>query len=673
MTEPEKLDLRSHDLAEDKKQELLRLFPEISTEGGKIDFERLKLALGEMVEVGKERYGMNWPGKADCFKTIQAPSLGTLLPCREESVNFDTTGNLIFEGDNLEVLKLLQKSYLGKVKMIYIDPPYNTGNDFIYPDNYTETLQTYLEYTGQVDAEGKKFGTNTEADGRFHSKWLNMMYPRLYLARNLLREDGVIFISIDDHEEGNLRKLMNEIFGEDCICATFVWNTEGNTDNQYAIKVNHEYVLAYYKNSGFKTPAIGRVIDPNTREDSNLWKGIADNNINKNNPENPPEIVELPVRFPSSEAELFYAKKDVDDEFFAITRKEKYISDEVKAKYQIEKLSGLPIKLDDMVVRDHRLIQPCKIYGGMANKNKLLEFIKNDCELITDDDGQPLRFYINANAAVRYHRENEKPQNILSVLRNMGTTERTRGYLKQLGLSYDYAKPLTLIEYLVRIGCEASDGIVLDFFSGSGTTGEAVANVNRKDGGNRNFICVQLPEESPDGRFANIAEIGKDRIRRVLEALDGGRQTQLPIATTPTDLGFKVFKLAESNFKTWKANVESGNTAVLQEQLELHVDHIREGRTTDDILYEILIKSGYPLTTPVETLTLAGRKVYSAQTGAFLICLERELTFELIRAMAERKPERVVCLDEGFSGNDQLKANAVQIFKTKGVTSFKTV
>jgi adenine-specific DNA-methyltransferase len=196
---PEKFDLKSQDIAEDKRQELLRLFPEVCTEGGRIDFERLKLALGEAVDVGKERYGMTWPGKSDCFKTIQAPSLGTLRPRPEESVNFGATENLIIEGDNLEVLKLLQKSYLGKVKMIYIDPPYNTGNDFIYPDNYTESLQTYLEYTGQVDAGGKKFGTNTDTDGRFHSKWLNMMYPRLYLARNLLREDGIIFISIDDN------------------------------------------------------------------------------------------------------------------------------------------------------------------------------------------------------------------------------------------------------------------------------------------------------------------------------------------------------------------------------------------------------------------------------------------------------------------------------------------
>src|SRR5579862_7057739 len=212
--QPERLDLRSHDMVSDKQAELVRLFPEIRTESGKIDFDRLKRVLGESVDPGKERYGMNWSGKADCFKAIQSPSLGTLLPCHEESANFDTTGNAIIEGDNLEVLKLMQKAYLGKIKMIYIDPPYNTGNDFIYPDNYSESLQTYLEYTGQVDIEGRKFSTNTEADGRFHSKWINMMYPRLYLARNLLRDDGVIFISIDDGEIDNLRKLCNEIFGE---------------------------------------------------------------------------------------------------------------------------------------------------------------------------------------------------------------------------------------------------------------------------------------------------------------------------------------------------------------------------------------------------------------------------------------------------------------------------
>lgn len=250
--QPEKLDLRSHDIAEDKRQELLRLFPEVRTEGGKLDFERLKLALGETVDVGKERYGMTWPGKADCFKVIQTPSLGTLRPCPEESVNFDNTENLIIEGDNLEVLKLLQKSYLGKVKMIYIDPPYNTGNDFIYPDNYTESLQTYLEYTGQVDAQGKKFSTNTEADGRFHSKWLNMMYSRLYLARNLLRDDGVIFISIDDNEVDNLKKAGTEVFGEENFLACCIWQHSVQPKGYSGtFSVHHNYLLIFQKSEDF--------------------------------------------------------------------------------------------------------------------------------------------------------------------------------------------------------------------------------------------------------------------------------------------------------------------------------------------------------------------------------------------------------------------------------------
>ncbi len=247
--EPEKFDLRSEDIAEGKREELGRIFPETLTEGGKVDFDKLKLALGEDIDVGKERYGLTWPGKAECFKTIQAPSLGTLRPYPEESVNWDFTENLIIEGDNLEVLKLLQKSYLGKVKMIYIDPPYNTGNDFIYPDNYTESLQTYLEYTGQVDAEGKRFSTNTDTDGRFHSKWLNMMYPRLYLARNLLREDGVIFISIDDGEIDNLRKICADVFGEINFVATLAIqsNPRGRHLSEF-IAQSHEYVLVFAKN-----------------------------------------------------------------------------------------------------------------------------------------------------------------------------------------------------------------------------------------------------------------------------------------------------------------------------------------------------------------------------------------------------------------------------------------
>lgn len=245
----EKLPLTFMDITAAQREKLKQLFPEVLTEGGKIDFERLKLTLGETVDTGKERYGMNWPGKADCFKIIQQPSAGTLLPVREESVNFDTTENLIIEGDNLEVLKLLQKSYLGKIKMIYIDPPYNTGNDFIYPDNYTESLDTYLRYTGQIDDEGRKFSTNTDADGRFHSKWMNMMYPRLFLARNLLKDDGIIFISIDDNEASNLISIMNEIFGEENQLAIIAWEKRYTRSNNARLFAKIKDTILVYRKS----------------------------------------------------------------------------------------------------------------------------------------------------------------------------------------------------------------------------------------------------------------------------------------------------------------------------------------------------------------------------------------------------------------------------------------
>jgi len=327
MTDNEKMDLQSMNIVEQKREKLKELFPEVFTEGQKIDFERLKLTLGEAVDVGKERYGMNWPGKADCFKIIQQPSIATLTPAREESVDFDETENLFIEGDNLEVLKLLQKSYFGKIKMIEIDPPYNTGNDFIYPDNYSESLDTYLRYTGQIDNEGRKYSTNTEADGRFHSKWMNMMYPRLFLARNLLREDGVIFMHIDDHEVSNLRKLCDEIFGEANFVAEFVWNTEGHTDNQLDVKINHEYIILYVKNSNDAN--LEYVIDPNTREESNLWKGFAENSITKNGPGNPPSDVILPVGFPCAVETLQIDKTQVPQDYFNEVNALKYVSRQI--------------------------------------------------------------------------------------------------------------------------------------------------------------------------------------------------------------------------------------------------------------------------------------------------------------------------------------------------------
>jgi adenine-specific DNA-methyltransferase len=294
-----------------------------------------------------------------------------------------------------------------------------------------------------------------------------------------------------------------------------------------------------------------------------------------------------------------------------------------------------------------------------------LEFIANGCKPIVDDDGSPLRFYINANAAIRYHREIERPRHILSVLRNLGTTELSRSYLRELGLQYDYPKPLPLIEYLLKIGCEDPDGLILDFFAGSGTTGQAALALNKQDGGNRKFILVQLPEPTEHQDQKTIADITKERMRRVVGKVDEETDGQLPLeGETPQDLGFRVFKLAESNFKTWEADVPK-DVESLSRQLELHVDHVREGRTADDLLYEILLKSGFPLNTQVKELALAGKSVLSVADGALLICLEKEITPEVIDALADATPLQVICLDEAFRGNDQLKANAVQTFKAR--------
>lgn len=648
--EPEKLDLRSHDIAENKRQELLRLFPEIRTEGGKLDFERLKLALGESVDVGKERYGMNWPGKADCLKTIQMPSLATLRPCPEESVNFDKTENLIIEGDNLEVLKLLQKSYLGKIKMIYIDPPYNTGNDFIYPDNYSESLQTYLEYTGQVDAEGKKFSTNAETDGRFHSKWLNMMYPRLYLARNLLAEDGILFISIDDHEAANLKKLCDDIFGEENCLAQLSWRTDGNFDNQAKFKEIHEYILVFAKDAEtFPHPP---VIDPSTPRDSKLFRPEIRNTIIKNGPKNPVSDVELPAGFPCdiSRAEL---KPRTD---------------------------SWPHYLSTATVTNGRLITPVTVRSGWSSKELLLAFIKNECKPVQDARDQDTRFVIAASGAIEAIKSrSERQSHVITVLTGLGGPQKATAEVEELNIPFDdYPKPTGLIKYFLQMN-DGKGFISLDFFAGSGTTAHAVFDLNKQDGGNRKFILVQLPEPcSPDtaaykAGFKTIADICKERVRRVIKKLSEEDVGKLDLeGAKPQDRGFKVFKLADSNLKPWNAEAPH-EVGFLEEQLDLHVDHIREGRTADDLLYELLLKSGYPLTAPVEMLQLVGKQVHSVAGGVFFVCLERELTLELIRAMADKKPERVVCLDEGFSGNDQLKANAVQIFKTKGVTSFKTV
>ena len=614
-TEIEKLDLRSHDIAGEKTAQLLTLFPEIRTEGGKIDFDQLKRVLGETVDPGKERYGMNWPGKADCFKTIQQPTLATLRPCPEESVNFDTTENLIIEGDNLEVLKLLQKSYIGKIKMIYIDPPYNTGSDFIYPDNYSESLQTYLEYTNQVDGEGKKFSTNTDTDGRFHSKWLNMMYPRLYLAKNLLREDGVIFISIDDHEVDNLTRLCDEVFGQENRIAIICHKARASVSNDKIISSNHNFILLYAKN--------------------------------------------------------------------------------IESIFQQRHLFGLPPDLSDFKMEDSRgkfRYAPVDGPGGASKGNPHYTFLdvtgyfRFSKERMSRMHAEGLIVKIGNGLQQKYYLEDAKKSRKTHTTwwdDKLYTSTASSRLKELLGVDvFDSPKPVELIVRMLELSARDEGSIILDFFAGSGTTAHAVLECGKLDNIKRNFILIQLPEPcsptSDAGRagFQSIADITKERVRRVITKLQLNKSGSSESSKKPdrlVDLGFKVFKLDGSNFAPWRTDLPTGDTPALAKQLELHISHLRPGRTSSDILYEILLKSGFPLTTKVETLKLSGKEVYSIADGSMLLCLEESLTHDVIKAMADLKPERVICLDESFAGNDQLKTNAVQTMKARGVTSFKTV
>jgi len=676
--QPEKLDLTSLDIAAGQREKLRQIFPEAITEGGKVDFDRLKATLGEVVDTGKERYGMNWPGKSECFRTIQAPSRATLRPCREESVNFDTAENLIIEGDNLEALKLLQKGYLGKVKMIYIDPPYNTGNEFIYPDNYSESLDTYLSYTGQVDAGGRKFSTNTETDGRFHSKWMNMMYPRLFLARNLLREDGVIFISIDDHEVDNLRKLCNEVFGEDQFLAQVIVQSNKRGQTYKEIAKTHEYLLIYTKTESIDLHELEKDADALPFADSkggfDLWE------LRNRNPKfgrfNRPNLF-FPIYVdPKSTDECGYAR--------------------VSLKQTVGMVEVLPLNSEG--------VESCWRWG--KEKIQGSDLTSSSPVLISRQrrDGK-------WNIYEKSRKATTKAKSIWSdneVISEQGTIE-----LGALGLTeaFDHPKPKGLVKRCIHIASKEND-IVLDFFGGSGTTAQAVLELNKEDGGNRKFILVQLPEPTGREDYKTIADITKERVRRVIQKISRGeeegltrrredakgeKQLELDAELLIPDLsaqkpdskplrgfapsrepGFKVFKLDTSNFKTWDGVRPESPEAVVQ-QLELHVDHVLAGRAQEDILTELLLKSGFPLCTQVERMEFSreGAKdakfYYSVEEGAMLICLEKDLTAQMVKELADKKPSRVICLDAGFQGSDQLKTNAVQTMKARGVLKFQTV
>lgn len=647
-TEIEKMNLNSMSISEEKHTELLRLFPEIRTEGGKIDFEKLKISLGQVVDTGKERYGMMWPGKAECFKTLSRPSMGTLVPQKEKSLKFSETENLFIEGDNLEVLKLLQKSYLGKIKFIYVDPPYNTGHDFIYPDNYSESLQTYLQYTDQADSEGKKFGTNVDTDGRFHSKWLNMMYTRLYIARNLLRDDGVIMISMGQSEIANLILLVNEIFGEEnrvSICTRMM--KSGGQKGKF-FSPNTDYVVVAAKNISSLANFRGELSDELI---SKVYNQVQESGQKKG------------------------------EKYRAMGLYQPSLDERPNQRYYIQCPDGtLVIPPGQTTPLEKKHLEKIKPQRGdgvwrwtpdrlqQELKEDNVEFKETETSPLVDQSGKQSKWNIYTKIWLNDRMEDGAlPLDLFDKFENRHSAQE----LNALGIEFDFAKPTELIAYLMMISNVENDDYVLDFFGGSGSTAHAVLKLNAKDGANRHFIVVQLPEPlevaSPmyEKGCRTISDIAIERIKKAASSFG------VEESGSKFDRGFKVFKLSDSNFKEW--GQEDASKDNLVNQLELHVDHVKHERTADDILYEILLKSGFKLTTKVEMQKLGKQVVYSIADGMLLVCLEDKLTIDLIKHIAEQKPERVVCLDQGFANNDQLKANAVQIFKSKGIASFKTV
>lgn len=626
-----KLDLKSLNISEDKKNKLKELFPEVFSED-KIDFEKLKLTLGEEIADSEERFGLQWPGKKDCFKVIQEPSIGTLKPCKEESVNWDSTENIFIEGDNLEVLKLLQKSYYGKIKMIYIDPPYNTGGEFIYPDRFQENLDTYLAYTGQVNEEGKKFSTNSETSGRFHSTWLNMMYPRLFLARNLLKNDGAIFISIDDHEIDNLIKLCNEIFGEENFISNFIWqkNFAPKNDNKY-ISNSTEYIVCFAKNKSlFKR---------------NLLKRTEKHNLGYNNPDNDSRGL--------------------------------WTSGSMLATSFSE--SGV----FEIIAPNGKIHNPPAGRCWRYSKQKIEELkSENKIWYGSDGNGVPrIKRFLNEMP------DGIVPQNLLKY-EDVGSGQDASKTLKKLfdKQLFDFPKPVKLIQRFIEIST-ADDDIILDFFLGSGTTAHAVIDYSFNNSKKLKFITVQLPEpcdeksEAYKSGYKTIADISKERIKRVCEnivnSFEEEKKKKLGELNLEENnkfldnkLGFKVFKLDSSNFKIWDGNIDNNN---IENQLTKALFHVNNNSSEEDILSEIILKSGFELSIKIETIHLGSKKIFSVEDNSLIICIEKNIDIELIKQIAEFQPARVVILDSGFSNNDELKTNTVQILKSYDITDFKII
>lgn len=628
---------KTPDIGEENIKKLMTIFPEVVTEG-KVDFEKLKQVLGEYVDDSNERYNFTWNGKGRALRLSQTPSLGTLRPCKEESKNWDTTQNLYIEGDNLEVLKLLQKSYYGKIKMIYIDPPYNTGKDFVYRDDFHDSLENYKRITGQVDGNGKAISTNTETSGRYHTDWLNMMYPRLRLARNLLTDDGVIFISIDDNEVDNLKKICNEVFGEDNFIAMLptVMNLKGNQD-EFAFAGTHEYTIVYSK-----------------KRDEALFNefAIEDEELNE-----------------WEQDEYGYFKKGANLKATGVNApREKrpnlwfpiYVS---KDKWSLEYFEGS---------EEIYPLTDGKEMSWRWSKNK---FINEHYNVIVSYDNGNVSIYKKQRPSVG-DIPSKKPKTLFykaEYSSGNGTNEVKELLGERI---FSNPKPINLLKDFCEIGC-TKDGIILDLFAGSSTTAHAVMQLNAEDGGNRKFIMVQLPEptdeksEAYKAGYKNICEIGKERIRRAGEKIKEKYKDKENIENL--DIGFKVFKLDTSNIRKWQPDYDN-----LEQSLMDYVDNFVEGRTEFDVVYEIMLKYGLDLTYPVDEFTIAGKKVYSIGYGMLMICLDNEITTEVAKGILtkikELSPEssRVVFEDNGFK-SDSNKTNIKEILKSGGIEEFITI
>ena len=638
LSEIPKLSGGSLDIKAGQVEKLKSLFPQ-TVKDGEIDFDALKLALGGETDTNGLSYGLSWAGKTDCFRHIQQATTATLKPLRDQSVDFDTTENIFIEGDNLEVLKVLQKNYYGKVKMIYIDPPYNTGNDsFIYPDRFKEERADYEERAGIKDAEGLLtkdgfFRKNSKDTGHFHSNWLCMMYPRLFLAKNLLREDGVIFVSIDDNEVHNLRMVMNEIFGEEnfVTCITNLCNPKGRSQDKY-FATNHDYIFAYSKNILPKGAfAIVKEEDQIEAEypeedDGGKYRLLELRNTHrefgKHNRKNLfyPFYVNLEEEV-SLESE--HGSKKVlplwDDDFEGCWTWEKK-----KAK------KDLPLLVAQKVRGRWKIYR--KSYASGADRMLKTIFIEKS-------------FYT------------ERGQKEFNQLFN--TKEKI----------FQSPKPPCLLSQLFKTSTKEVD-IILDFFAGSCTTAHAVMQLNAEDGGNRKYICVQLAEpcdektEAFKAGFKTIADIGKERIRRAGKKIKAENKGKLDFDGGKLDLGFKVFKLDESNFKQWRADIKTGEE--LKEQLKLFVDNKKKGSAPEDMLYEIILKnSRFDLNVPIEKMTFDGIEYYVLATEGTehtensmeIICLAEKITKKLAEKILKEKPQKFTCLDTAFKNNDQLKTN----------------